>query len=101
MKVALLNSSINDDIIRDSAESTNNNPEALQQRQKMIENDLQFEHTMMLEREQRVKQIEADVLDVNQIMRELSSLVNQQGENIGMTLNCLNTLNVLHVYIQI
>lgn len=46
---------------------------------------LQFDQEMMLEREQRVKQIESDVLDVNQIMRELGSLVHDQGEFVGMS----------------
>lgn len=32
---------------------------------------LEFEHGLILEREDRIKQIEGDILDVNQIMREL------------------------------
>lgn len=38
---------------------------------------------MLLEREDRIKQIEGDILDVNQIMRELAALVYQQGDNIS------------------
>lgn len=53
------------------------------QQQKQMQKTLQFEQSMMKEREQRVRQIEEDVLDVNQIMRELSTLINQQGEAIG------------------
>uniref|UniRef100_A0A182FKP8 t-SNARE coiled-coil homology domain-containing protein n=1 Tax=Anopheles albimanus TaxID=7167 RepID=A0A182FKP8_ANOAL len=57
--------------------------ELLQQQQQMqIQQSLQFEQQMLLEREQRVREIEANVLDVNHIMRELSSLTNQQGEAI-------------------
>lgn len=48
-----------------------------------MQQNLQFEQSMLKEREKRVRQIEEDVLDVNQIMRELNTLINQQGENIG------------------
>lgn len=52
------------------------------QKQAQIHRDLQFEQEMLLEREQKVKQIEADVLDINEIMRELGSLVHTQKEGI-------------------
>lgn len=48
-----------------------------------MQQSLQFEQSILKEREQRVRQIEEDVLDVNQIMRELNTLINQQGEAIG------------------
>lgn len=51
-----------------------------------MQQNLQFEQSMLKEREKRVRQIEEDVLDVNQIMRELNTLINQQGENIGKIL---------------
>lgn len=38
---------------------------------------------MLLEREDRVKRIEGDILDVNQIMRELGALVHVQSTTIG------------------
>lgn len=38
---------------------------------------------MMVEREQRVRQIEADVLNINELMRELGSVAHDQGEFIG------------------
>lgn len=50
-----------------------------------MQKNLQFEQGMLEEREKRVRQIEEDVLDVNQIMRELNTLINQQGEAIGMS----------------
>lgn len=46
--------------------------------------NLEFEHGMLLEQEQRIKQIEEDILDVNQIMRELGAMVHQQDESISM-----------------
>lgn len=42
-----------------------------------------FEQDMLLERESRIQEIESDILDVNQIMRDLGSLVNLQAETIG------------------
>lgn len=53
------------------------------QAQKQVQQNLEFEQGMLQERESRIRQIEDDVLDVNQIMRELSALITQQGESIG------------------
>lgn len=52
-------------------------------KQKQQQRELDFEREMMLERERRIKQIEEDVLDVNEIMRELGSMVHDQGEVIS------------------
>lgn len=54
------------------------------QQQAQLARELAFEQEMMLDRESRIRQIEGDILDINQIMRELGSLVHQQGETIGM-----------------
>ncbi|KAL4717102.1 hypothetical protein ACJJTC_016989 [Scirpophaga incertulas] len=43
---------------------------------------VQFETSMLLEREAYMNKIEADVLDVNQIMKELSAMVNAQGQTV-------------------
>lgn len=48
---------------------------------------IEFEQEMLLEREQRIRQIESDMIDVNQIMKELSAMVHEQGENISNNLN--------------
>lgn len=53
------------------------------QQQAQLSRELTFEQELMMDREARIRQIEADILDVNQIMRELGSLVHQQGEVIG------------------
>lgn len=83
-QVFLVNASQQDDINRDSfgAESGNSQEQLLQRQQQAVAQSLQFEQDMLLEREQRFRQIEADVLDVNQIMKELSSITNQQAETI-------------------
>lgn len=67
----------------ESAQNDIDDQARLIQAQRQIQNEQEFERDMLLEREARVKQIEADVLDVNQIMRELSALVHTQGEAIG------------------
>jgi hypothetical protein len=51
--------------------------------QKCLQRELEFEHEMLLEREQRIQQIEADILDVNEIMRELGAMVYEQGDTIS------------------
>lgn len=79
--ILLLNASEQDDM--GNHDTTNDNDLHFHQQQKSLQQNLQFEQSLLKEREQRVRQIEDDVLDVNQIMRELSSLINQQGENIG------------------
>lgn len=38
---------------------------------------------MMLEKEAYINKIEADVLDVNQIIQELATMVNQQAQSVG------------------
>lgn len=85
MKTILLtNASQMDDIARDemsAAGGVNQQQQQLQQQQ-MLQN-LEFKQGMLLEREQRVQKIEAVVLDVNEIMRDLNTLINQQSENIG------------------
>lgn len=88
-QVLLVNASQQDDINRDSSGfGDNTSHEQLVQRQAMQQN-LQFEQDMMLEREQRFRQIEADVLDINQIMKELSSITHQQGEVVDTIENTI------------
>ena len=57
-------------------------PEEDSQEQRMMQlsREIAFEQEMLLERETNIKQIEADILDVNEIMRELSSMVYEQRE---------------------
>lgn len=82
--IFLTNASQNDDINRDSMNGNEIDRQLQQsQKQKMLHENLQFEQGMLVEREQRVQQIEADVLDVNEIMRDLATLINNQGEQIG------------------
>lgn len=51
--------------------------------QKSLQRELQFEQEMLLEREQRIRQIEGDILDVNEIMRELGAMIHEQGDTIN------------------
>lgn len=63
--------------------------------QMQVSRELAFEQDMSLDREARVRQIEADVLDINEIMRELGFLVNQQGETIGKKANPIELFQIL------
>lgn len=40
----------------------------------------------MVEREQRVRQIETDVIDIHKIMDDLAEMINEQGPRIGIIL---------------
>lgn len=52
--------------------------EQLLQQQEVIEEDT----ALILEREERIRQLEGDILDVNEIFKELGTMVNQQGDQI-------------------
>ncbi|XP_029048052.1 syntaxin-12 isoform X1 [Osmia bicornis bicornis] len=51
--------------------------------QQAKQRSLEFQQGLLFEREDRIKRIEGDILDVNQIMRELSALVYQQNDTIN------------------
>ncbi|KFM83626.1 Syntaxin-7A, partial [Stegodyphus mimosarum] len=53
------------------------------QQQQQIQEELEFEQGLLLEREQRIRQIESDMLDVNQVFRDLAAMVHEQGDYIG------------------
>ena len=55
--------------------------------------NLEFQQDILLEREDRIKRIEGDILDVNQIIRELVALVHQQGDSIS-ELFCPNFIKI-------
>lgn len=61
-----------------------------QQQQIQISKELAFEQDLLVDRESRVKQIESDILDVNQIMRELSALVHEQHEYVDTIENSID-----------
>lgn len=88
-QVFLVNAAQQDDLNRDSFSEGNQQDQLLQRQQQAAAQSLQFEQDMLLEREQRFRQIEADVLDVNQIMKELSSITNQQAEVIDTIENTI------------
>lgn len=61
-----------------------------EQQQAQMSRELMFEQEMLLDREAKIRQIEGDILDVNEIMRELSAVVNQQGEVIDTIENTID-----------
>ncbi|KAL7303000.1 syntaxin-7 [Trichogramma pretiosum] len=71
--------------------SEKNNPDDTQDliqiqdeiKQRAEQRTLEFDHGLILEQEERIKQIEGDILDVNQVMRELGALVHQQADSIN------------------
>lgn len=69
----------NDANIADSQSDNINN----QQQQMDVQKSLQLQHQRIKERQERLQQIEVDVVDINKIMHELHSMVNVQGESIS------------------
>lgn len=61
--------------------------------QKAITNQLEFEKGLLLEREQTMQSIESCVLDINQIMKEIGVMVNQQGEDINTIENAIESVH--------
>ncbi|KAK9508402.1 hypothetical protein O3M35_005971 [Rhynocoris fuscipes] len=53
---------------------------------------LEFEQGLLLEREQRIKDIESCVIDINQIMKELASMVFKQAEDINSIENAIEDI---------
>ncbi|XP_073997617.1 syntaxin 13 isoform X2 [Rhodnius prolixus] len=54
---------------------------------------LEFEQGLLIEREQRIKEIESCVLDINQIMKELASSVFKQAEDINSIENAIEDVH--------
>lgn len=80
--ILLVNASQQDDIDQDASASNKDADYLFHQKQKSMQKTLEYEQTILKEREVRMRQIEVDVLDVNQIMNELNQFVHQQGEDI-------------------
>jgi len=54
-----------------------------ERQQLQLQQQLQFDAELLIEREDRVRAIETDILDVNELMRELAAQVNEQGAAVG------------------
>lgn len=61
--------------------------------QRAVQRSLEFEQGLLIEREERIRRIEGDILDVNQIMRELGALVHQQGDSINTIENSIENVH--------
>jgi len=56
--------------------------EETQAQAQRLQETLEFEQGLLVEREERIRQIESDIIDVNEIMRDLGSMVAVQGDAI-------------------
>lgn len=92
--ILLINAPQQDDINSDVNNSSTDTDYLFHQKQKQMQQSLQHEQSMLKERQQRVRQIEEDVLDVNQIMRELATLINQQTEAVGEYILLWNSFHI-------
>jgi len=69
--------------------------ESERQRQLQLQHQIEFDQGLLIERENRVRQIEEDIVDVNVIMKDLAVLVNEQGDVVGAFLYT----NIMHFFI--
>uniref|UniRef100_L7M445 Putative snare protein pep12/vam3/syntaxin 7/syntaxin 17 n=1 Tax=Rhipicephalus pulchellus TaxID=72859 RepID=L7M445_RHIPC len=53
-----------------------------QQQQQHLRQDMDYEQALLVEREQRIRRIESDMLDCNQIFKDLANIVHEQGDVI-------------------
>ncbi|XP_076302507.1 syntaxin-12-like [Lasioglossum baleicum] len=60
---------------------------------RQIQRNLEQERGLLLDREEKIMQIEGDILDVNQIMRQLAIFVYQQGETINTVDNHIENVH--------
>lgn len=85
LKVHILqNASQFDDETKDANNQNNMTPQEYQlQQQLLLSRNLDFENSLAVDRALRVESIERDVLDINQIMVDLSTMVEQQSDDIS------------------
>jgi len=57
--------------------------EAQKQAQLQLQEALEFEQGLLIEREEKIRQIESDILDVNSIMMQIGTMINEQGDVVG------------------
>ncbi|CAG7727616.1 unnamed protein product [Allacma fusca] len=82
MKVTFLPPSKTSGSADDDDQSQLVNNEETQAQAQHLQETLEFEQGMLIEREDRIRQIESDIVDVNDIMRELGTMVHAQGEAV-------------------
>uniref|UniRef100_T1IZZ4 t-SNARE coiled-coil homology domain-containing protein n=1 Tax=Strigamia maritima TaxID=126957 RepID=T1IZZ4_STRMM len=58
------------------------NMAAQQQAQRQVQRDFEAEHDFVMDRDERIRQIEGDMLDANDIFRTLAGMVAIQGQDI-------------------
>lgn len=67
-------------------EESDEDMNASQQQKQLAQANLQFEKELLVEREREFQKIEANVIDINQIMQEISTLIH--GEMFAIIYEC-------------
>lgn len=76
----------------DSYQNGNHQQQLVQQQRQ----NLEFERSLLLEREERMTGIQSSVLDINAIMQQLGTMAQVQGSNIGKCCEITTTQNYLN-----
>jgi syntaxin 7 len=52
----------------------------------VVEEDIVYNEAVIEERDEEIKQVQKDILTVNEIFRDVAILVREQGEQLGLLL---------------
>lgn len=71
--------------LEDDTSSTSNT-----QQQQQLHADIKFDNELLINREENILKIEDDVNEISQIMSQVATLINDQGENVETIGNLVN-----------
>lgn len=52
----------------------------------VVDNELEYNESMIVQREEEIREIEHGITELNEIFRDLGTMVNEQGSMLGMYL---------------
>jgi t-SNARE complex subunit (syntaxin) len=50
----------------------------------VVDNELEYNESMIVQREEEIREIEHGITELNEIFRDLGTMVNEQGSMLGM-----------------
>lgn len=62
----------------------------------LLENEISFNEAVIEEREQGIQEVQQQIVEVNEIFKDLAVLVHDQGAMIGKSLNFSSKINSLN-----
>jgi syntaxin 7 len=59
----------------------------------VVDNELEYNESMIVQREEEIREIESGITELNEIFRDLGTMVHEQGSMLGMYILCLCRIN--------